>query len=58
MGNFWLCQRWYKLMTSQGGWMIALWVAVTSLGGDFGISGEIQSAEKRWIGRAVESDVD
>ncbi len=45
LGNFWLCQKWLAHVLDAGLADQASLVAVTSLGGDFGISGEIYSAE-------------
>ncbi|MFO1064471.1 MAG: SDR family NAD(P)-dependent oxidoreductase [Pirellulales bacterium] len=45
MSLFWLCQRWHTRMV-ESGWMddVSL-TAVTSLGGDFGVSGRVHSIE-------------
>ncbi len=45
MSLFWLCQRWHQNVCASG-WLddVSL-VAVTSLGGDFGISGQVHSIE-------------
>lgn len=42
---FWLCQRWVKLVTTAGLMDRASLVGVTSLGGDFGFSNQVQAAE-------------
>ncbi len=45
MGNYWLCQRWLNRIIESKMADDASIVAVTSQGGDFGISGNIHSAE-------------
>lgn len=45
MGNYWLCQRWLNRIIESKMTDDASIVAVTSQGGDFGISGNIHSAE-------------
>ena len=45
MGNYWLCQRWLNRIVEAKMADDASIVAVTSQGGDFGISGHIHSAE-------------
>ncbi|MAT73171.1 MAG: hypothetical protein CMJ58_27105 [Planctomycetaceae bacterium] len=45
MAPFWLCQRWLARVTEAGLMDEASLVAVTSLGGDFGLSGRVIAAE-------------
>ncbi|MDX1928960.1 MAG: SDR family NAD(P)-dependent oxidoreductase [Pirellulaceae bacterium] len=45
MGNYWLCQRWLNRIIESKIADDASIVAVTSQGGDFGISGNLHSAE-------------
>jgi NAD(P)-dependent dehydrogenase (short-subunit alcohol dehydrogenase family) len=45
MGNYWLCQRWLNRIIEAKMTDDASIVALTSQGGDFGISGNIHSAE-------------
>lgn len=42
---FWLCQRWIARMSESGRMDDGSLVAVTSLGGDFGLSGRVQGIE-------------
>ncbi len=45
LGNFWLCQKWFEHISKNNLASDASLIAVSSLGGDFGISGNIYSAE-------------
>ncbi len=45
MGNYWLCQRWLNRIIDSKMADDASIVAITSQGGDFGISGNMHSAE-------------
>jgi acyl transferase domain-containing protein len=45
MSPFWLCQRWVKLVTEAGLMDKASLAALVSLGGDFGLSGNVVAAE-------------
>jgi acyl transferase domain-containing protein len=45
MSAFWLCQRWVKLTTEAGLMDQASIAALVSLGGDFGLSGNVVAAE-------------
>ncbi|MGN6133218.1 MAG: SDR family NAD(P)-dependent oxidoreductase [Aureliella sp.] len=45
MSLFWLCQRWHEHVTSSGWVDDASLVAVTSMGGDFGVGGNLHSIE-------------
>ena len=45
MGNYWLCQRWLNRIVESKMADDASIVALTSQGGDFGISGNMHSAE-------------
>ena len=45
MGNYWLCQRWLNRIVEAKMADDASIVAITSQGGDFGISGQMHSAE-------------
>ena len=45
LGNFWLCQKWLTHIIEKEITSDASLVAVTALGGDFGINGAMHSAE-------------
>ncbi len=45
MSLFWLCQRWHQHVLASGWVDDASLVAVSTLGGDFGISGNVHSVE-------------
>ena len=45
MSLYWLCQKWYQHILASGWVDDASLVAVTSLGGDFGIGGRVPSIE-------------
>ena len=45
LAPYWLCQRWFQKITEAGLVDDASLVAVSSLGGDFGLSGNLYSAE-------------
>ncbi len=45
MSLYWLCQRWYQHIMASGWVDDASLVAVTSLGGDFGIASRVPSIE-------------
>ena len=45
MSSYWLCQHWYQHILASGWVDDASLVAVTSLGGDFGIGGRVPSIE-------------
>lgn len=55
MNNFWLCQRWLDHITSLNMTDDASLIAVSSMGGDFGISGNIHSAEGGGINGLLKS---
>ncbi|MEZ6135099.1 MAG: SDR family NAD(P)-dependent oxidoreductase [Pirellulaceae bacterium] len=55
MGVFWLCQKWIMHIAKHDLFDEASIVAVTSLGGDFGISGNLHSAEGGGIAGLLKS---
>ena len=55
MGIFWLCQRWLNQIVSANCADDASLVAISAQGGDFGFSGNIQSAEGGGIGGLLKS---
>ncbi len=55
LSNFWLCQKWFEHISSRGLADDASLLAVSTLGGDFGIGGHIQSAEGGGIGGLLKS---
>ncbi|MFO0943297.1 MAG: SDR family oxidoreductase, partial [Pirellulales bacterium] len=55
MNIFWLCQRWFDHITSLNFTDDASLIAVSSMGGDFGISGNIHSAEGGGINGLLKS---
>ena len=58
MGIFWLCQRWLNQIVTANCADDSSLVAISTQGGDFGFSGNIQSAEGGGIGGLAEVDFD
>lgn len=54
-GNFWLCQKWIQHIVQHDIADEASLIAVSSLGGDFGIRGGLTSAEGGGIGGMLKS---